>query len=451
MSGRVGAAARASGAAGAVVALLWVGACAGGLRPITSGEPVTRDSTTLPVERAGPVAESGPPIRVALVTAAGSVRLGSRGAWRLEGAGGAAGAGGVLVRSGGAPDAGWRVERRGSRLRAVREDGLASAWREGVLVARPDERDGTIALDGRRYRGELLLIPTDSGVMVINRLALEDYLRGVVPLEIGADRRPDERAAVEAQAVAARSYVVARLRETARQPYDIGAGALDQVYGGAEAERELADAAVRATAGLVLLHEGRVASAPYHSACGGTTAEPSEVWDSGPVPYLRRVSDRVPGTDGNYCDIAPRATWTRTLEQDALRRTLERYLPAYLSVPAGGVGNVREVRVEETTPSGRVARLAFVTDRGVFRLRANQIRFVLRDAAGGILNSTYFTVSRPPVRRGESAPVATLVGRGNGHGVGMCQWGAIGRARAGQDFRTILRTYYPGTSVGYLR
>ena len=68
---------------------------------------------------------------------------------------------------------------------------------------------------------------------------------------------------------------------------------------------------------------------------------------------------------------------------------------------------------------------------------------------GGTLNSTYFTVRRPPTTRAESAPVATLEGRGYGHGVGMCQWGAIGRARAGHDFRTILRTYYPGTSVGY--
>ena len=89
------------------------------------------------------------------------------------------------------------------------------------------------------------------------------------------------------------------------------------------------------------------------------------------------------------------------------------------------------------------------TTRGAFRLRGNDIRSVLRMRGGGTLNSTYFTVRRPPTARGESAPVETLEGRGYGHGVGMCQWGAIGRARAGHDFRTILRTYYPGTSVGY--
>src|SRR5690606_21678130 len=213
------------------------------------------------------------------------------------------------------------------------------------------------------------------------------------------------------------SYAVARLRGTERQPFDLGDGVTDQVYGGVDAERPVSDAAVRTTAGLVLLAGGRVVIAPYHSSCGGSTAEPPAVWQSGGEPHLRRVSDRIPGTDRNYCDIAPQPTWSRTLEQDALRRAVDRYLPAYASVPAGGVGMVRELRVEQTTPSGRVATLALVTDRGVFRLRGNQIRYVLRDAAGGILRSTYFTLRRTPVRRGESAPVATIDGRGNGHGV----------------------------------
>jgi len=74
---------------------------------------------------------------------------------------------------------------------------------------------------------------------------------------------------------------------------------------------------------------------------------------------------------------------------------------------------------------------------------------VLRGRGGEILNSTYFAVRTPPARRGDGTPLATLEGTGYGHGVGMCQWGAIGRARGGQDFRTILRTYFPGTSVGY--
>ena len=103
--------------------------------------------------------------------------------------------------------------------------------------------------------------------------------------------------------------------------------------------------------------------------------------------------------------------------------------------------------VEALTASGRVAALGIDTDRGHYTLRGNDIRFVLRAPGGEILNSTYFTVESAAGGDGRLATV-TLRGRGYGHGVGMCQWGAIGRARAGQDYRTILQTYYPGTIVG---
>lgn len=90
------------------------------------------------------------------------------------------------------------------------------------------------------------------------------------------------------------------------------------------------------------------------------------------------------------------------------------------------------------------------TDRGSFALRGNDIRFVMRTAGGAILNSTYFSVAAKHADGGLAGGVV-FRGRGYGHGIGMCQWGAIGRARAGQSFRTILATYYPGTSLGLLQ
>ena len=303
---------------------------------------------------------------------------------------------------------------------------------------------GVVSMGGRRYRGELWLASADSGVSVVNRVSLEAYLRGVVPRELGV-RRLSDRAALEAQAVAARSYAVVRLGNTSRA-YDLVATTSDQVYGGVDAENALADAAIAATEGLVLMYEGRVVSAPYYSTCGGSSAEPAELWRSRNEPFLTRVSDQIPGADRYYCDIAPRFRWERTWRGDTLTAVVERYLRSYAQVGEGRVGAVRGIVVDGRTPSGRVAAIIVQTNRGDFRVQGNDVRYVLRSPGGELLNSTYFSPEAVSAADGRLARL-TLRGLGYGHGVGMCQWGAIGRARAGQDFRTILRTYFPGTSV----
>lgn len=384
--------------------------------------------------------EGHPVVRVALNTAAAAAALSATGGWRLYARNGES----VLARSD-ANDV-WTVRRVAGGLQAVRADGLQSAVREGPFVARPDERGSILKFGGRRYRGEVAVFATDSGLLVVNRVPMEDYLRGVVPLEIG-NRTMAELGAVQAQAVAARSYAYVRLNRGDGRVFDVQSTVSDQVYGGADAERDVSDQGVSSTAGLVLLFAGRVVNAPYHSTCGGSTAEAPEVWRSAGEPYLQRVSDRIPGTDRFYCDVSPRFSWSKSLRADTLAAALARHLGHYASVPSGGVGTVRRVEIDGHTPSGRVATMAIVTDRGRYLLRANDIRFVMRRPGGEILNSTYFSVDTELGRTGGIARI-TLRGRGYGHGIGMCQWGAIGRARAGEDFRTILRTYYPGTTVG---
>lgn len=382
--------------------------------------------------------EAGPMVRVVVATGARRLTISASGGWQLaEGYG-------TMVRA--APGDVWTVEApQGGLMRAVRSDGVPTAMRAGPFVLRPVDRASLVTLGGKRYRGELAILATDSGLVAVNRLPLEEYLRGVVPLEIGA-RTPGDAAAVEAQAVAARSYTVTRIAPDGRGTWDLRASELDQVYGGVEAETPVGDAAVARTRGLVLMYAGRTVNAPYHSTCGGTTAAPEDVWrERSDAPYLRPVSDRIPGSDRSYCDLSPRYRWTRTFDRATLQGALDRYLRAYASVPAGGAGVARDVRSAGSTASGRVAALDVSTDRGSWRLRGNEIRFVMR-TGGEILPSTYFSVE---ATRDGAGAISRLVlrGAGNGHGVGMCQWGAIGRARAGQDFETILRTYYPGTTV----
>lgn len=407
---------------------------------------------------AGPNAGDGPLVRVALRVARDTAALDATGPWRLlDAPGGATGGatggarggapGGVLVRS--RANEGWRIERRGRQLRAVRSDGTATAWQVDLLAQFPDDA-GAARSGGKTYRGALVFVATDTGILIVNHLPLEDYVRGVVPLEIG-ERAPAERAAVEAQAIAARSYTVTRLaaarRGAGRSPdFDLVASVSDQVYGGRDAERPFSDAAVSASAGLVLRLGERVLNAPFYSACGGETAAAEEVWRTGGESHLRRVSDRIAGTERFYCDIAPRFAWTRAFTATELDAVVRRYVAAYAAVGSGGPGKVTDLEVDGRTPSGRVANLVIRTDRGSYRVRGNDSRSVLRSPGGELLNSAYFSVT---MERASGRVVRAVIrGNGYGHGVGMCQWGAIGRARAGQDTRTILRTYYPGTTVG---
>jgi stage II sporulation protein D len=298
--------------------------------------------------------------------------------------------------------------------------------------------------NGKKYRGELIITRTDSGFLVVNSLPMDSYLRGVVPLEIGS-RTSAEFAAVQAQAVAARTYAYKHL--TSSRGFDMYATVQDQVYGGVDAEKPQADTAIMTTRDVVVLYNGQPITTPYHSTCGGSTAGVSEVWyDQPDQPYLRPVSDRIPGTNNFYCDSSPRFSWTQSYDAAGLRAVMEKYLAAYTKAPKSGLGKITDIREQGRTPSGRIAALTVQTESGSYTLRGNDIRFVLRDPKGAILNSTSFSFTKET--SGGEVSSLNVNGRGYGHGIGMCQWGAIGRARAGQNYRTILETYYPGTTIG---
>jgi stage II sporulation protein D len=327
-------------------------------------------------------------------------------------------------------------------LATAAREGPAVNPAEGAMVVRPE--NGFVQWNGKRYRGELLITATDSGLLVVNRLPMDDYLRGVVPLEIG-NRTSAEMAAVQAQAVAARTYAYKHLN--AARAFDMYATVQDQVYGGVDAEKPLPDTAIETTRDVVVLYNGQPITTPYHSTCGGSTAGVSEVWyDQPDQPYLRPVSDKIPGSSGYYCDPSPRFSWTQSYDATGLRAVMEKYLANYTNAPKSNLGRVTDVREQGRTASGRVAALTVQTESGSYTLRGNDIRFVLRDPKGAILNSTLFNLTA--ATSGGEVSALTLNGRGYGHGIGMCQWGAIGRARAGQNYRTILETYYPGTTIG---
>ena len=377
-------------------------------------------------------------IRVALAAERGIARLTTIAEWWLTDR-----AGHEIVR----PNTrkGWGIERRGSRVRAIHADGYTSPWVDSLLVLVVADPAAPVQFNGRSYRGGLLYEATDSATLVINVVPVEQYLRGVVPPEIGP-RPATDVAAVEAQAVVARSFAFERMNSNLRRRYDLTSTDMDQVYGGVGAESAQGDAAIAATRDLVLSYNGRAVGAPYHAVCGGSTSSASDVWKTADVPYLQGVSDRVPGSDRAYCDLAPRFQWERSFTATALRDAAERYLRQYVAMPTGPTRGVRGVQIAAHSPLGRVTALSIVTEQGAYQLRGNDIRYVLRGIGGDLLPSTYFSME-PVVGRDGMLTQLALRGHGNGHGVGLCQWGAIGRARAGQDVRTILHAYFPATEL----
>ena len=416
-------------------------------RPAGTGRPSAPPASASAPRAASaplPTQVAGKPVRIALAAHADVILVGATGDWKLYDQDGA-----NEVASGDARKQVRYAPFGAAKLMwASAADGMSSpvggalAAGDGPYVLRATNPSDLVVYAGKRYRGELVLVPNATDGAVVNRVGVEEYLRGVVPIEIG-DLPPADDAATQAQAVAARSYAYTHLAPA--RTYDMVATVTDQAYGGVGAERASGDRAVQATAGMVLTYGGRVISAPYHSTCGGQTAAASEVWQgASDEPYLRPVSDRVSGSDRFYCDGSPRFTWTRTIDPASLDAAVARYLRDYAPVPDGGPGIVRSVRTDGATATGRTAAVIIGTSRGSYALRGNAMRYVLRTSGGEILNSTYFTVDPQSLRGG--APL-TLRGRGYGHGIGMCQWGAIGRARAGQDVSTILSTYYPGTRV----
>ena len=144
-----------------------------------------------------------------------------------------------------------------------------------------------LTFDGRAYHGSLVLRSAGGGVSVVNGLSLDTYLRGVVPSE-SPSHWP--LAALEAQAVAARSYAVYQLRPSSW--YDLLPTTRDQVYGGVRAETPRSDRAVLATLGQVLMYGGHVARTYYSSSSGGRTEAVEDAWQgAAPIPYLRSVPD----------------------------------------------------------------------------------------------------------------------------------------------------------------
>jgi stage II sporulation protein D len=255
-------------------------------------------------------------------------------------------------------------------------------------------------------------------VLLVHPLPIENYLVGILTGELPKDW-PME--AMKAQAVAARTYAVYQKYNAPDRPYHLESTVLDQVYGGAQHERPGSRAAVAATAGEVLTYRRRPIRAFFHSCCAGRTESALEGWGSA-EPYL-------PGSTCGFCGDCGRASWQLRVPLAKLTQALD---DKRLSV-----GQVREVRVSKLSATERVLELQV---EGAARTRALHSEDLRRILGYDQLRSRLFKVRK-------DGTDVVFSGKGSGHGVGMCQWGARGMALNSFSYRAILDRYYPGAKL----
>lgn len=311
-----------------------------------------------------------------------------------------------------------------------------------------DGAAGRLKWGGRTWRGRFKVFRSPRGKLTLaTRLALEAYLLGVVPGEIGA-LSDSLLEAGRAQAVAARSYSLFYRGRRGTEGFDLYATVEDQLYSSVERERPLATRCVESTRGMVCMSQDQPIRANYCSTCGGITADVWEAWPTAPEPYLVSRADRDPA-DGDYCALSPQYRWREEWPIAEFTANLARFAPAQgVPLPAGGVGVVQDVRVTRRSTSGRVWTLRVRTTTGDIDVPAYGLRQVLRRPGKpeSILRSNLFKIA---VRRDAAGrPVSVVAsGAGSGHGVGLCQTGALAMARGGARAAQILEHYYAGTTL----
>jgi stage II sporulation protein D len=279
-----------------------------------------------------------------------------------------------------------------------------------------------ILLGGREYPGPLDIVRNGEGLAVVNEVPLEDYLVGVLRAEVG-EKWPHE--ALRAQAIVARTYAAYHRTLSAAKAYHIVASTAHQQYAGRVPPTSPLWGAVRETVGQVLLWEGDVFPAFYHTESGGYTEDPRTVFAARNMPGLKPV--RCEFSAGS-----PHFYWSLDVRLADLGEILRRHEIT--------IGRVTAIDVSERTTSLRAAAVTVHGTRGSVRLRGNDFRRMIGYDA---FKSTLFAVA-------VDATWARFSGRGYGHGVGMCQWGAKGMAEQGRTARQILEFYYPGTVLSTL-
>lgn len=279
------------------------------------------------------------------------------------------------------------------------------------------------------FRGVLRVGVRHGALCIIDEVGLEDYVRGVLANEV---RREWPMDALKAQAIAARTLAMNRIREHQSEGFDLCDTTHCQVYRGTLQETPETDAATRATSGEIITWRSQPIQALYCSCCGGYTAASYASQKLGVTPYLKAQKDILNGASA--CKSSTHFNWTYGVSASELAAALR---SDSRTNPGAHFGGIRVIREDSS------GRAVFVEIKGE---RTREIdgytvwNILCRKLGWGSIKSARFKIR--PVGSGYE-----FTGHGLGHGIGLCQWGANARAREGWSYMRILGFYYPGCKI----
>jgi stage II sporulation protein D len=352
-----------------------------------------------------------------------------------------------------------------------RRSGLPGPIRvNGTGDGAPLRNQATSSGEPTPFRGTLEITASpDGAVALVNVLGIEDYLYGVVTKELPASFGAEP---LKAQAVAARSYAIARreMEPHKNQSADICDTQHCQVFGSLAGEHAAGHAAVDATAGQVLYAGGAIFAPFYSSACGGHTEAAARVFGDGDASAEQdAVADGdVPGGLGSddgalqfyktgwdsNCSESNTYRWSVSWDGDQLKSLVASGIQRFrgsqtvaASAPDAKLDQLENVSVPARGPSGRALAVRFEAPGASWTVKPDWgIRNFLRTPSGDLLPSSAIAFE---IERGSDLKITSLrvYGAGLGHGSGMCQWGTKRLAARGLAFDGILNYYYPSAEL----
>lgn len=282
------------------------------------------------------------------------------------------------------------------------------------------KRDAAIYIDKRCFRGQInIMRQQDMTVLVVNHIDVENYIRGVLYHEVSHKWPLDS---LKAQAVIARTYALYQKKVNEKNDYDLTNDVYSQVYGGQTSEKYRTNKAVNQTLGQYLIFSGEIFPTYYHATCAGYTEDASRLWNIDLPPLKGKPCD--------FCSKSRHSKWRINLRLADIQVKL---------IKSGReIGLIKEINVLERNNSGRIDKLEIIDRRGSkIYISGKDFRMVV---GPDIIKSTNFNVTM----RGY---YVDFVGKGWGHGVGLCQWGAKSMSDCGFKYDEILKYYYPGSEI----